>query len=64
MKRATLLTTAALVALASGASALAQSDVPGVNPSAGIPASQMPSVLSQVSFDQRLNEPLPLALLF
>ena len=64
MKRATLLTTAALVALAAGARALAQSDVPGVNPAAGIPASQMPSVLSQVSFDQRLNEPLPLALLF
>jgi protein SCO1 len=42
----------------------AQSNVPGVNPSAGIPSSQMPSVLSQVSFDQRLNEQLPLDLQF
>lgn len=44
--------------------ASAQSNVPGVNPSAGIPSSQMPSVLSQVSFDQRLNEQLPLDLPF
>ncbi len=44
--------------------AAAQSDVPGVNPSPGIPSSQMPSVLSQVSFDQRLNERLPLDLQF
>ena len=44
--------------------AWAQSDVPGVNPSPGIPSSQMPSVLSQVSFDQRLNEELPLDLQF
>jgi protein SCO1/2 len=44
--------------------ARAQSNVPGVNPSGGIPASQMPSVLSQVSFDQRLNEQLPLDLAF
>ena len=64
MKRATFLTTVALVALVADARALAQSDVPGVNPSAGIPSSQMPSVLSKVSFDQRLNEPLPLELPF
>ena len=42
----------------------AQSNDPAVNPSAGIPSSQMPSVLSKVSFDQRLNEPLPLDLPF
>jgi protein SCO1/2 len=41
-----------------------QSDVPGVNPKPGIPSSQMPSVLSKVSFDQRLDELLPLALPF
>jgi protein SCO1/2 len=46
------------------ASLSAQSNNPTVNPSAGIPASQMPSVLSKVSFDQRLNEPLPLHLPF
>ena len=34
---------------ASAAIAAAQSDVPGVNPSPGIPSSQMPSVLSKVS---------------
>jgi protein SCO1/2 len=38
----------------------AQSSVPGVNPSPGAPASQMPAVLADVRFDQRLNEPLPL----
>jgi protein SCO1/2 len=37
-----------------------QSDVPGVNPRAGTPSSQMPAVLSEVRFDQRLNEQLPL----
>jgi protein SCO1/2 len=42
------------------ASAGAQSNVPGVNPAPGMPSSQMPAVLSQVAFDQRLNEPLPL----
>jgi protein SCO1/2 len=31
-----------------------------VNPAPGMPSSQMPAVLSQVAFDQRLNEPLPL----
>jgi protein SCO1 len=42
------------------ATASAQSDVPGVNPTAGVPSSQMPPVLSDVRFDQRLNEQLPL----
>ena len=46
------------------AAAGAQSNVPGVNPSAGIPSSQMPGILSKVSFDQRLNERLPLDLPF
>src|SRR5262245_13147461 len=64
MKTARWLTTAVLAAVVADAGALAQSDVPGLNPSAGAPASQMPSVLSQVSFDQRLNEPLPLELQF
>ena len=49
--------------LLSGAAA-AQSNNPAVNPSSGIPASQMPAVLSKVSFDQRLNEQLPLDLPF
>ena len=44
--------------------ASAQSNNPSVNPSSGIPASQMPAVLSTVSFDQRLNQQLPLDLPF
>jgi protein SCO1/2 len=48
------------IASALGSSVLAQSNVPGVNPPAGIPSSQMPGVLVNVSFDQRLDEPLPL----
>ena len=55
-------TVAAVVLTVTTASA--QSNAPGVNPRAGIPSSQMPSVLSQVSFDQRLNEQLPLDLPF
>lgn len=51
--------TAALIAIAATA-ASAQSNVPGVNPSASAPASQMPAVLSEVRFEQRLNEQLPL----
>ena len=50
--------------MALAVSAAAQSDVPGVNPSPGIPASQMPSVLSKVTYEQRLNEQLPLDLEF
>lgn len=52
------------VVMAVAVSAAAQSDVPGVNPSPGIPASKMPSVLSKVSYEQRLNERLPLDLQF
>ena len=55
-------TVAAVVLTVTTASA--QSNAPGVNPRAGIPSSQMPSVLYQVSFDQRLNEQLPLDLPF
>ena len=55
---------ASVVTVLAVTTAGAQSNVPGVNPSAGIPSSQMPSVLSQVSFDQRLNEQLPLDLPF
>jgi len=62
MTKSALLTTAVILAVA--ASAAAQSDVPGANPSPGIPSSQMPSVLSKVSYEQRLNERLPLDLQF
>ena len=51
--------TVALIALAAAAAG-AQSNVPGVNPPATVPSSQMPAVLSDVRFDQRLNEQLPL----
>ena len=52
--------TAALIAMAAAAAA-AQSDVPGRRIRApGMPSSQMPRVLSEVRFDQRLNEQLPL----
>ena len=50
---------AALIAIAA-TTASAQSNVPGVNPAASAPSNQMPAVLSDVRFDQRLNEPLPL----
>jgi protein SCO1/2 len=55
--------TATLIAIAAVTTG-AQSSVPGVNPSAGVPSSQMPAVLSEVRFDQRLNEQLPLATRF
>ena len=51
--------TAAIVVLAV-ITTTAQSDVPGVNPRPGMPANQMPGVLADVRFDQRLNEQLPL----
>ena len=51
--------TVSLVALMASAVG-AQSNVPGVNPPAGVPSSQMPSVLADVRFDQRLDEQLPL----
>lgn len=35
-----------------------------MDPSAGVPSNQMPPVLSDVRFDQRLNEQLPLATRF
>jgi len=44
--------------------AAAQSDVPGVNPAPGVPSSQMPKVLSEVAYEQRLNAQLPLDLPF
>ena len=52
----------ALVIAAAVSAAGAQSDVPGVNPSPSIPASQMPSVLKNVRYEQRLNAQLPLDL--
>jgi protein SCO1 len=51
---------AAFAVIVTAGTASAQSNVPGVNPSAGMPSSQMPDVLSQVRFDQRLDQPLPL----
>lgn len=60
--RKTLLT-AVLMAIVT-ATAAAQSSIPGVDPSPGIPANQMPSVLSKVTFEQRLNEQLPLDMPF
>jgi protein SCO1 len=38
----------------------AQGNGPGVRPDAGMPSSQVPTALSKVSFEQRLNEQLPL----
>ena len=49
----------ALIAMAV-TTAGAQSNIPGVNPPAAPPSSQTPSVLTEVRFDQRLNELLPL----
>jgi protein SCO1/2 len=63
MKRARALATAAILVLA-GVTATTQSDVPGVNPRSGIPSNQMPPVLAGVSYEQRLNEQLPLDLPF
>jgi protein SCO1 len=48
------------VVLLAAARLAAQSDVPGVNPVAGMPSSQMPGVLADVRFEQRLDEMLPL----
>lgn len=36
----------------------------GIAPQAGVPSNQVPGVLSKVSFEQRLNEQLPLDLMF
>jgi protein SCO1/2 len=62
MKNVAALTFALTLGLA--ATVAAQSNDPTINPSAGIPSSQMPSVLKDVSFEQRLNERLPLDLPF
>lgn len=61
MKKFATLITVLILAVTTAAT---QSDIPGVNPSPGIPSSQMPSVLAKVSYDQRLNEQLPLDLPF
>jgi protein SCO1/2 len=42
----------------------AQGNAPGVRPDPTMPSSQVPTALSQVSFEQRLNEQLPLDLPF
>ena len=42
----------------------AQGNAPGVRPDPTMPSSQVPRALSQVSFEQRLNEQLPLDLPF
>jgi len=41
-------------------SAFAQDGAQGLRPEPGTPASQMPGILKNVSFDQRLNQQLPL----
>jgi protein SCO1 len=61
MKKIAILTTA-LTVLATVAGA--QPNAPGITPAPGIPSSQMPAVLQDVTFDQRLNEQLPLDLPF
>ena len=42
----------------------AQGNAPGVRPDPTMPSSEVPAALSQVSFEQRLNEQLPLDLPF
>src|SRR6185436_15667878 len=42
----------------------AQGNGPGVRPDPAMPSSQVPTALSKVSFEQRLNEQLPLDLQF
>jgi protein SCO1/2 len=42
----------------------AQGNAPGVQPDPAMPANQVPAALSKVSFEQRLNEQLPLDLQF
>jgi protein SCO1/2 len=42
----------------------AQGNAPGVRPDPAMPSQQVPSALSTVSFEQRLNEQLPLGLEF
>jgi protein SCO1/2 len=59
-----LVIAAAVGVLALGAGVWAQPNAPGVSPSPGLPSSQVPTVLSKVSFEQRLDQPLPLDLPF
>jgi len=42
----------------------AQGNAPGVRPDPALPSNQVPTALSKVSFEQRLNEQLPLGLQF
>ncbi len=42
----------------------AQGNAPGLRPEPGMPSSQTPTPLTNVSFEQRLNEQLPLDLPF
>ena len=42
----------------------AQGNAPGVRPDPAMPSKQVPAALSKVSFEQRLNEQLPLDLAF
>jgi protein SCO1/2 len=56
--RTIVLTAAVVLLVVSGLTA--QSNVPGINPTPGAPSSQMPAVLADVRFDQRLDAALPL----
>ena len=49
-----------VIGLLIAASASAQDGAQGMRPEPGVPASQMPGILSKVTFEQRLNARLPL----
>ena len=49
-----------VIGLLASVNVSAQDGARGLRPEAGMPASQMPGILSKVSFEQRLNERLPL----
>jgi protein SCO1 len=49
-----------LIAVLLSATAFAQDGAHGVRPEPGTPSNQLPAVLAHVSFEQRLNAPLPL----
>jgi protein SCO1/2 len=55
-----LIRTIAIVIALTAANVFAQDGARGLRPEAGTPASQMPGILSKVTFDQRLDEQLPL----
>ena len=59
---ARLLTVMSIVLISAVVSA--QGNAPGLRPDPTMPSSQVPAALSQVSFEQRLNEQLPLDLPF